>query len=294
MEAVYYDKAVEMGSLVVSACFDRFLLSYADDRWVTLQRYESAFWVANAGNLMKLRRTTRRKRARPSIPGYAPPPRGFEVEHQQKIGLWGIKLPSADASIIRRTLSFLAEYPSGLEGGYEDPKHAEKRAAFWSQIKPAHFGVKIASKTRLGLQLIITVGTIIGRLSSSPLGRWLLLTFPAICTFGLFKKNGPTAAEVAGGSFKMWFVGHGFSDASRVSGEPDMEVVTRIKGPEIGYVTTPIILIQCALILLKQRGDLPNGGVFPPGIVFGPTDLQSRLQKNGISFEVISKSAISA
>nr|GEX44606.1 probable mitochondrial saccharopine dehydrogenase-like oxidoreductase At5g39410 [Tanacetum cinerariifolium] len=301
MEAVYYDKAVEMGSLVVSACgFDsvpaELGLMFNSMQWVSpavpnrveayvqlesskrivgnFATYESAvLGLANAGNLMKLRRSSpRRKRARPSIPGYAPPP--------------------TDASIIRRTLSLLAEYPSGLQGGYEDPKHAEKRATFWSQIKPAHFGVKIASKTRLGLQLFIAVGTIIGKLSSSPLGRWLLLTFPAVFTFGCFKKNGPTAAEVASGSFKMWFVGHGFSDASRVSADPDMEIVTRIKGPEIGYVTTPIILIQCALILLKQRGDLPNGGVFPPGIVFGPTDLQSRLQKNGVSFEVISKSAI--
>jgi len=65
-------------------------------------------------------------------------------------------------------------------------------------------------------------------------------------------------------------------------------------GPEVGYLTTPIILIQCALILLSQRKNLPKGGVYPPGIIFGPTDLQERLQENGISFDVISKSSISS
>ncbi|GJW89685.1 hypothetical protein Tco_0167238 [Tanacetum coccineum] len=35
---------------------------------------------------------------------------------------------------------------------------------------------------------------------------------------------------------------------------------------------------ECVLILLKQRQDLPKGGVYPPGIIFGPSDLQDRLQ----------------
>lgn len=96
-------------------------------------------------------------------------------------------------------------------------------------------------------------------------------------------------------SFKMWFVGRGFSDmnVSRDKKKPDMEITTRVMGPEIGYLTTPIILVQCALILLSHRCILPKG-VFPPGIVFGPTDLQERLQQNGISFDLISKKAIRA
>ena len=41
----------------------------------------------------------------------------------------------------------------------------------------------------------------------------------------------------------------------------DTEIVTRISGPEVGYVTTPITLVQCALILIDQRHNLPKGGV---------------------------------
>lgn len=163
-------------------------------------------------------------------------------------------------------------------------------------MKPAYFGVKIGSKSVLGVLRFITVGVIMGLLGKTAVGRWLLLNFPAIFSLGWFRKKGPSDDEVRSASFKMWFVGHGFSNgslASQGNRKPDMEIITRVMGPEIGYLTTPIILLQCALILLSQRENLPRGGVLTPGIVFGPTDLQERLQENGISFDVISKTALS-
>ncbi|KAI3675732.1 hypothetical protein L1987_85324 [Smallanthus sonchifolius] len=51
----------------------------------------------------------------------------------------------------------------------------------------------------------------------------------------------------------MWVVGHGFSHVDLVSCEdmkPDMEIVIRLKGPEFGYVSTSIILIECAPVLV--------------------------------------------
>lgn len=229
------------------------------------------------------------------IPG--PPPKGPTLEHQKKIGLWAVKLPSADSVVVRRTLSILTENPHGLPGVNESPEQIEKREAFWSTVKPAHFGVKIGTKSLFGIFRIITVGMFMGLFSGFSLGRWLLLKFPSVFSLGWFKKKGPSEDEVKSASFKMWFVGHGFSDgslASQGNAKPDMEIITRVMGPEIGYLTTPIILLQCALILLSQRDNLPKGGVFPPGIVFGPTDLQQRLQENGISFDVVSKSALKA
>lgn len=70
--------------------------------------------------------------------------------------------------------------------------------------------------------------------------------------------------------------------------KPDKEIVTRISGPENGYVTTPIVLIQAALLMSDERNRLPKGGVLTPGVVFGGTDYLQRLQNNGISFDVIS------
>ncbi|XP_009365835.2 probable mitochondrial saccharopine dehydrogenase-like oxidoreductase At5g39410 [Pyrus x bretschneideri] len=321
MEAQYHGKAAETGSLVVSACgFDsvpaEFGLMFNSRQWVdpavpnrveayvslesekrivgNLGTYESAvLGVANADKLQELRRS-RPRRARPAIPG--PPPKGPTIEQQKDIGLWAVKLPSADAIIVRRTLGFLTENPHGLPGRNENLEHIEKREAFWSTVKPAHFGVKIGTKSLLGILRIMMVGIFIGLLGRFSFGRWLLLKFPSFFSVGWFRKKGPSEDEVRSASFKMWFVGRGFSDSSLVSQgsrKPNMEIITRVMGPEIGYLTTPIILLQCALIVLSQRDNLPKGGVLPAGIVFGPTGLQERLQENGISFDVISKKAVS-
>lgn len=229
------------------------------------------------------------------IPG--PPPNGEIIEHQKKIGLWGVTLASADATLVGRTLSTLTESPHGLPGLNESAEMVEKRKAYWTSVKPAHFGVKIGSKSLLHVFGFILIGIIIGVLGRTSFGRWLLLKYPSIFTFGGFSKNGPSEEEIASASFKMWFVGHGFSNeslAAQGNTKPDMEIITRVMGPEMGYVTTPIIMVQCALVLHGQRKNLPKGGVYTPGIVFGPTDLQERLQQNGISFDVISKSSISS
>ncbi|KAL3346704.1 hypothetical protein AABB24_025248 [Solanum stoloniferum] len=320
IEMKYHDKAVENGSLVVSACgFDSIpaelglmfnsrqwlppavpnrveaYLSLESDKRIVknLGTYESA--VLGAANMDKLQelQCSRPKRPRPVIPG--PPPKGPLMNHLNEVGVWAVKLPSADAIVVRRTLSCLAGNPHGLPGVNESTEQVERREAFWSSIKPAHFGVKIASKSLLGVVRFIIVGLFIGLFGKTGLGRWLLLKFPSLFSLGWFRKKGPTEDEVASATFKMWFVGHGFSDgslASQGNRKPDTEIITRVMGPEIGYLTTPIILVQCALILLKERNNLPKGGVFPPGIVFGPTDLHDRLQHNGISFDVISKKTI--
>ncbi|CAI0386944.1 unnamed protein product [Linum tenue] len=255
--------------------------------------YESAvLGVANMDKLQELRRS-RPKRPRPTIPGPYPP-KGPIIDHQKEFGLWAIKLPSADSIVVRRTLSTLAEHPHGLPGVNETGEQIEKREKFWSAMKPAHFGVKLGSKSLLGIFRVITLGVFMGLLGRSSIGRWLLLKFPSFFSLGWFKKKGPSEEEVESASFKMWFVGRGYSDLSQASAgdknkKPDAEIITRVMGPEIGYLTTPIVLLQCALIALGQRDSLPKGGVLTPGIVFGSTDLQERLQQNGISFDVISR-----
>ena len=105
-----------------------------------------------------------------------------------------------------------------------------------------------------------------------------------------FQRGGPTENQVEVAKFKLWFVGRGYSDLAIASMpahhlEPDMEVITLVSGPEIGYITTPICLVQCASVMLDQRRDLPRGGAYTLGVVFGTTDRQQRLEANGISFK---------
>ncbi|KAF5203102.1 Saccharopine dehydrogenase-like oxidoreductase [Thalictrum thalictroides] len=319
MEAFYHEKAMENGSLVISACgFDSipaemgYMFNIKQwgslaapnkiDAYLNLESeksivgnfgtFESAvLGVANSGKLQELRKS-RPSRARLVIPGPRPS-KGATIEHQNHIKLYGVKLPSADSTVVRRTLVTLTENPEGLPGVDESEENAEKRKKFWAAMKPAHFGVKIASKSPLGLIRFIAAGLFIGLFGNFSFGRWLLLKFPSVFTLGWFRKEGPTEEEVNSASFRMWFVGHGYSDVSVASAatKTDTEIITRVMGPEIGYVTTPIVLLQCALVLLHHRKNLPKGGVYPPGIVFGATDLQERLQQNGISFDLVSKSA---
>ncbi|CAA0820269.1 Probable mitochondrial saccharopine dehydrogenase-like oxidoreductase [Striga hermonthica] len=323
MEASYHEKAAEKGSLVVSACgFDSVpaeigllfhtrhwtgsSVPYRVEAYLSLESdkklvgnfgtYESAvLGVANADKLVEFRRS-RPKRARPVIPG-PPPGKGSMIEHHKELSLWGLRLPSADSIVVRRTLSTLTENPHGLPGIHETDDSRKKREAFWSSVKPAHFGVKLGSKSLLGFFPTIMLGIFLAILSKFAIGRWLLLKFPSFFSLGWFRKEGPSEDEVESATFKMWFVGKGFSDSSLATQgnkKPDTEIITRVMGPEIGYLTTPIILVQCALVLLKEREDLPKGGVFTPGIVFGPTELEKGLQENGIAFDLISKKTLSA
>uniref|UniRef100_J3MMM5 Saccharopine dehydrogenase-like C-terminal domain-containing protein n=2 Tax=Oryza brachyantha TaxID=4533 RepID=J3MMM5_ORYBR len=317
VEAEFHDAAAKNGSLIISACgFDSIPAElgflFHSRQWappsvpVSVQAYvslesdkkivgnfgtfESAvLGVANASELQALRRS-RPRRPRPNIPG-PPPPKGSLVEHDKTLGLWAIKLPSADTVVVKRTLSTVTEHPEGLPGVEESADFAEHRKNFWSSVKPAHFGVKLTSKSLLGIVQFIFTGLCIGLLGGFSFGRSLLLKFPSFFSAGWFRKSGPTEEQVSSASFKMWFVGHGYSDAARTperGSKPDREIITRVSGPEIGYITTPIVLVQCALVLLSQRCNLPKGGVYTPGSVFGPTDIQQRLQENGLSFDLVS------
>lgn len=316
VESELHEPAARSGSLIISACgFDsvpaELGFMFHSRQWeppsapatveayVSLQStkrivgnigtYESAvLGVANAGQLQALRRS-RPRRPRPNIPG-PPPPKGSLIEGHNPLGMWAMKLPSADTVVVKRTLSTLTEHPEGLPGAEETPEYSDHRKKFWSSVKPAHFGVKIASRSLLILVRFIFTGIFIGLLANFSFGRSLLLKYPEFFSAGLFSRAGPTEEEVKSASFKMWFVGHGYSnvDSSLELGrsKPDKEVITKVSGPEVGYVTTPIVLVQCALVLLSQRANLPKGGVYTPGTVFGPTDLQQRLQDNGLFFEV--------
>ena len=64
-------------------------------------------------------------------------------------------------------------------------------------------------------------------------------------------------------------------------------MVTRVSGPEPGYVSTPITLVQAAETILEERDKLGTPGVHTTGTVFANTTYISRLQQAGIDSAVI-------
>lgn len=72
---------------------------------------------------------------------------------------------------------------------------------------------------------------------------------------------------------------------------PDKRVHCRVRGPEPGYIATPILLVHTALTLQEERKTCQqvgeDGGVFTVGSLFANTSLTDRLHKSGIAFEVL-------
>ncbi|XP_036309434.1 saccharopine dehydrogenase-like oxidoreductase isoform X6 [Pipistrellus kuhlii] len=97
-----------------------------------------------------------------------------------------------------------------------------------------------------------------------------------------------------GTSFTMTFFGQGYSHSTPTeNNKPNIRVCTQVKGPEAGYIATPIAMVQAAMTLLNDASNLPTvGGVFTPGAAFCRTKLIDRLNKRGIEFSVISSSEV--
>jgi len=71
-----------------------------------------------------------------------------------------------------------------------------------------------------------------------------------------------------------------------------LQLSMRVKGPEPGYVATPIIVVQAALEFLEQRGKIASalgvsGGVFTPGaaLLSHGDGLVQRLKVAGFDIE---------
>lgn len=68
-----------------------------------------------------------------------------------------------------------------------------------------------------------------------------------------------------------------------------LQIVTRVEGPEPGYVATPIFLSAAGLTLLEEESALRSSpGVHTVATLFNGTSYLDKLQQHGISFSVVS------
>jgi len=158
--------------------------------------------------------------------------------------------------------------------------------------KPIEFTPFVAVQSLPMALGMIVFGAIFAVMSSFSLGQSLLMKFPHIFSFGYFTKEGPTKKQIEGTSFTMTFVGHGYENMERErNGEkPTKTVTTKVMGPEPGYVTTPICMVQSAVVVLKSADKIPfKGGVMTPGSAFWDTDIIERLEKKNIKFSTVTK-----
>ncbi|NXT51030.1 SCPDL oxidoreductase, partial [Pluvianellus socialis] len=290
----YNDKAAEKGVYVVGSCgFDSIpadmgVLYTRDKLKGTLTAVESflkvksgpegsavhdgtwksaVYGLADQDNLRRLRKKI----------GYTPVPvvgaklkrRGL-VFYNQEFKEYSIPFMGSDASVVKRSQRYL---------------HSEL------QETPVQYGAYVNVGGLGSVIKLMFAGILFLLLVKFSFGRKLLIKYPEFFSAGRFTKEGPTQKQMDGTSFTMTFFGEGYSEGQDPqNGKPNVKICTEVKGPEPGYVATPIAMVQAAISLLEDAACLPKGGgVYSPGAAFSKTKLIERLNKRGVEFSVISK-----
>ncbi|RDD47010.1 Saccharopine dehydrogenase-like oxidoreductase [Trichoplax sp. H2] len=206
-----------------------------------------------------------------------------------------VKLPKTAKSVVRRGNYFKSEETHG----YGIPFMGSDRSVVQRTLRyfyreenelPFQCMHSIAIASTLGLYKFLFYGFLFSILSGYKFGRYLLLTFPGLFSNGIFRRGGPSQKQIDGTTFSLTFYGYGFKDKNKSSegATPDTRFVTKVSGPEPGYVTTPICMVQAAIAILEERDLLPStGGVFTPGAAFRKTNIIKKLNDRGLKFSVI-------
>lgn len=199
--------------------------------------------------------------------------RRWPVSYCRELGSYSVPFVGADVSVVKRTQRYLHE---NLEQSPVQYAAYVTVGGITSAVKLMFAGLFFLFFVKFGI------------------GRQLLIKFPWLFSFGYFSKQGPTQKQMDAASFTMTFFGQGYSQGSSPeTSKPNISICTQVKGPEAGYVATPIAMVQAAMTLLNDASDLPRaGGVFTPGAAFSRTKLIDRLHQRGIEFSVISSSEV--
>ncbi|KAK2159350.1 hypothetical protein LSH36_154g03041 [Paralvinella palmiformis] len=187
---------------------------------------------------------------------------------------WCVHFMGVDRSVVLRSQRY----------NYEERKE-----------RPIQFNAYMKLANIIGVMYMMFIGALFGILTRFSLGIKILEKFPKVMSLGFFDPNGPSRKQIAGASFTLDLFGYGYKDKlddlnKQHEEEPTEKIVAKVSGPDAGYVTTPICMVQAAYTLLKEQKNLPQGGgVFTPGAAFSKTSLVDRLNKHGLKFEIIQK-----
>ncbi|XP_073401228.1 saccharopine dehydrogenase-like oxidoreductase isoform X2 [Dendrobates tinctorius] len=174
-----------------------------------------------------------------------------EIFYSNEVQKYSVPFPGSDAAVVERTQRYL----------YENLQETPVQYAEYAAVGG------IASVIKL-----MFAGFFFLLFTKCSCGRKLLI-------------------KIAESSFSITFFGEGYSRGiDPQQAKPNVKICTQVSGPEIGYVTTPITMVQAGMTILKEPESLPkSGGVYTPGAAFSKTKLIDRLNKAGIHFTVLSQ-----
>ncbi|KAJ3303206.1 hypothetical protein HDV03_004115 [Kappamyces sp. JEL0829] len=157
-------------------------------------------------------------------------------------------------------------------------------------VLPVHFAGYFALSSWVSVAYIVYIGMLLSLASKWTAFRNVLIQYPQYFTLGIFTFQGPSQQQLDESSFSQEFISRGFKNGA-ISSRPNREIITTIKGPEMGYVATPQCVIACATMLLSDKREKIPFGVLTPATAFSNVldELIVLLAKGGIEFSVKSK-----
>lgn len=221
--------------------------------------------IANADDLRKFRKENRP----PRLPKVGPSHKLKGIHWNKELKCYAVPFPGADVSIVRRSQQYLYE------------KFEEC---------PLQYSMYMTVKSLFSLFLTFLFVSVLKIFGKTNWGTNILLEHPKLFSAGGFSKTGPTRKQIEQSSFSFHMLATGYKDEIKEfnsTRKQDKKITVKISGPEIGYATTPIAIVQAALTLIEEIDKLPeSGGVFTTAAAFSQTTLIPRLHNRGITFKI--------
>ncbi|KAF8525261.1 hypothetical protein BU17DRAFT_42053 [Hysterangium stoloniferum] len=280
-----YPSSVEM--FITLKTTTKFALNYA-----TYQAAIKGF--SSTTELREMRKNLARLRPTP-IP--AGPPLKVKVggifgraafSRNPRNGAWLVPYFFSDPAIVR--LSQIITLHNSRVSGISVPTYP-----------PVHFAAHIEIPSRTYFMLFFVHFVIFQYLAVRSWGRNLLYSYPSLFSWGLVRNKDITMHELQGTTFTETFHARGYSSTLHPTpvNKPDVDLVVRVSGPEPGYISTAIIFLETASLMLRRRNHIRKG-VLTPAVAFGDLDktedrgsledgVMNALQKDGrITWSILS------
>lgn len=177
---------------------------------------------------------------------------------------YSIKFIGSDASVIKRSQE------------YETLKD--------NTIISHYIGVYLELGSIIPCILLLLYFFIIYIISIIPFGKKLLINYPNIFTLNMVTKEGPKKEELEKGKLDTTIIGKGYSKSELENKLIDRKIVVKLTGPNAGYITTSICVVQSAITILS--GECKEYGVLTTSSAFKNTNFINEIQKQGIKFTI--------
>ena len=195
--------------------------------------------------------------------------------------LFGMKVPSEE----RKPRPFIAEEEDmGVCIPYNDADHdvvnrTQAHNLKKSGVNPIELNSYVCVSSLKNAFGLMIIGMVIWILGNFSWGRSLLIKYPHVFSYSIVTKDKPSRKQLKETSFEIMLIGE------RQEKKTSASVV--FAGPEAWYLATSKILVQAAVMLVRERDSIPfRGGVITPGLAFKDTSILKNLKKSGFTSQL--------